>query len=119
MLVEQRVVKGPFTATGDAPAQGWNNPSGLGFRTAAMAVDGVMAVDGAAAARLRARLLEFLKFRVLAAQGAFFADLEASPDEDAIGHFRRWLAPHWPEALALSDADLGQTLEQARHLYLD
>jgi hypothetical protein len=119
LLVEQRVDKGPFTLTGDAAAQGWNNPSGLGFRTAAMAVDGVMAVDGAVAARLRARLLEFLKFRVLAAQGAFFADLEASPDEDAIGHFRCWLAPHWPEALALSDADLGQTLEQARHLYLD
>ena len=32
------------------------------------------------AARLRARLLEFLKFRVLAAQEHFFADLERDSD---------------------------------------
>ena len=95
------------------PPKGWKNPSGL-----ILCFD-VMAVGEAAAARLRARLLEFLKFRVLAAQGAFFADLEGSPGENAIAPFRRWLAAHWPEALALSDTDLGHTLEQARHLYLD
>jgi hypothetical protein len=64
-------------------------------------------------------LLEFLKFRVLAAQADFFSDLEAAAAGDAIGNFRRWLTGHWPEALALSDADLVRTLEQARHLYLD
>lgn len=64
-------------------------------------------------ARLRARLLEFLKFRVLAAQESFFAsgaELEA---------LRRWLAGTWPEACDLSDADLRLTLEQARALYTE
>lgn len=81
--------------------------------------------------RLRARLLEFLKFRVLAAQEGFFAGLGAGadggqPGDDgqigdaaAMEPFRRWLAPLWPEALALSDADLRRTLEQARQLYVD
>lgn len=71
--------------------------------------------------RLRARLLEFLKFRVLAAQATFFADLESADADDAIAiaPLRRWLARHWPEALDLGDADLAQTLAQARHLYLD
>ena len=81
--------------------------------------------------RLRARLLEFLKFRVLAAQDGFFAGLTASgtaagsdglqPQEAAaaLEPFRRWLAPLWPEALDLSDADLHRTLEQARRLYVD
>jgi hypothetical protein len=62
-------------------------------------------------ARLRARLLEFLKFRVLAAQEAFFWD-------DAAG-FRRWLQAHWPEAFDLSDQDLAHTLDQARALYTE
>ena len=62
-------------------------------------------------ARLRARLLEFLKFRVLAAQEAFFWD-------DAAG-FRRWLQAHWPEACDLSDQDLALTLDQARALYTE
>lgn len=62
-------------------------------------------------ARLRARLLEFLKFRVLAAQEAFFWD-------DAAG-FRRWLEAHWPEACDLSDQDLALTLAQARALYTE
>jgi hypothetical protein len=62
-------------------------------------------------ARLRARLLEFLKFRVLAAQDAFFtADL---------GELRRWLQIHWPEACDLSDPDLALTLDQARTLYTE
>jgi hypothetical protein len=64
-------------------------------------------------ARLRARLLEFLKFRVLAAQEAFF-----SPEPDATA-LRRWLAGLWPEACDLSDADLLRCLEQARQLYTE
>jgi len=62
-------------------------------------------------ARLRARLLEFLKFRVLAAQEAFFLEGEQA--------LRPWLAQHWPEACDLSDADLARTLEQARFLYTE
>ncbi len=62
-------------------------------------------------ARLRARLLEFLKFRVLAAQDDFF--------NDGIATFRSWLQAQWPEACDLRDADLLLTLEQARHLYTE
>ena len=62
-------------------------------------------------ARLRARLLEFLKFRVLAAQEGFF--------NEGIEPFRGWLQAHWPEACDLSDADLLRTLEQARLLYTE
>lgn len=88
------------------------------------------------AARLRARLLEFLKFRVLAAQEHFFADLErdsdlpldgggsAGPNAREAGldltRFRRWLREAgWSEALALDDGDLAQVLEQARALYTE
>ena len=68
-------------------------------------------------ARLRARLLEFLKFRVLAAQQQFFADLAADgPPEQAL---RCWLAGVWPEACDLSDSDLRLSLEQARQLYTE
>jgi hypothetical protein len=92
-------------------------------------------------ARLRARLLEFLKFRVLAAQEEFFAAFMAPPqsigtgqvptvnDDDcsaqlAVGppeaeRFRAWLQGLWPEALDLDDADLLATLEQARRLYVN
>ncbi|KEF41883.1 MAG: hypothetical protein ER33_09055 [Cyanobium sp. CACIAM 14] len=70
--------------------------------------------------RLRARLLEFLKFRVLAAQEAFFSDLQtddgSAPDP---ARFRRWLAPLWPEALVLGDEELLATLETARRLYVN
>jgi hypothetical protein len=62
-------------------------------------------------ARLRARLLEFLKFRVLAAQDGFF--------NDDIGAFRSWLQASWPEARDLGDADLQLTLDQARALYTE
>ena len=62
-------------------------------------------------ARLRARLLEFLKFRVLAAQEGFFGE---GPQA-----LRPWLAQHWPEACDLSDDDLARTLEQARALYTE
>jgi len=92
--------------------------------------------------RLRARLLEFLKFRVLAAQEEFFAAFLVPQPGDApwpdprpflapalaaLGptaaldpnRFRTWLQAVWPEALDLDDADLLATLEQARHLYLN
>ena len=84
--------------------------------------------------RSRARLLEFLKFRVLAAQEAFFetwrvdpATTETStPPIHASGQpsldlqsFRQWLQPVWPEAAGLSDRDLHECLEQAEHLYVD
>ena len=66
-------------------------------------------------ARLRAQLLEFLKFRVLAAQEAFFT---SGPAGDAAA-LRPWLQQHWPQACDLSDADLQLTLEQARFLYTE
>jgi hypothetical protein len=63
-------------------------------------------------ARLRARLLEFLKFRVLAAQDGFFQD----SDPPAL---RAWLAQHWSEACDLTDDELLATLQQARQLYTE
>jgi hypothetical protein len=71
-----------------------------------------MALEGAAAARARHQLLEFLKFRVLAAQESFF-------DDGDLGRFRAWLAGFWPEACDLADADLLLTLQQARQLYTE
>jgi hypothetical protein len=93
-------------------------------------------------ARLRARLLEFLKFRVLAAQEEFFVAFLVLQPGDAPGpdprtclaaalaalgpdpaldpnRFRTWLQALWPEALDLDDADLLATLEQARQLYVN
>jgi hypothetical protein len=67
---------------------------------------------------LRARLLEFLKFRVLAAQDSFFVPFGSADAPDAQA-FRRWLSSCWPEALALDDADLGAVLQQARMLYVN
>ena len=66
-------------------------------------------------ARLRARLLEFLKFRVLAAQAEFFS----SGPGDGAETLRPWLQQHWPEACDLSDVDLQHTLDQARFLYTE
>lgn len=63
-------------------------------------------------ARLRARLLEFLKFRVLAAQDSFF-------DGSDLPAFRAWLQVYWREACDLADGDLERTLEQARRLYTE
>lgn len=92
--------------------------------------------DGEASRRLRkhARLLEFLKFRVLAAQHTFFeawrldagmsfgsltpTDSSTLPPLD-LAAFRHWLEAHWPEAAGLSDADLRYGLEQAYRLYID
>ena len=62
--------------------------------------------------RLRSRLLEFLKFRVLAAQDTFFATT-------GIEQRRAWLRMHHPEALALDDAALDQVWNQARTLYTE
>jgi hypothetical protein len=63
-------------------------------------------------ARLKARLLEFLKFRVLAAQDTFF-------DGTDLPSLRAWLNGCWPEVCDLADADLQRTLEQARSLYTE
>ena len=81
--------------------------------------------------RQRARLLEFLKFRVLASQEAFFeawrlpAQGEA-PVAGACGSppldpqaFRLWLQPLWPAAAELADDDLLDCLAQAHDLYVD
>ena len=84
--------------------------------------------------RSRARLLEFLKFRVLAAQEAFFDAWRSEPATSAVftptiqssaqspldlQAFRQWLQPLWPEAAGLSDGDLRDCLEQAQRLYVD
>jgi len=63
--------------------------------------------------RLRSRLLEFLKFRVLAAQQSFFASTRE------VDQRRAWLKQVWPEALALEDADLEKIWLQARSLYAE
>lgn len=72
-------------------------------------------------ARLRAQLLEFLKFRVLAAQEGFFAAFGGSePTADGLAALRRWLADQgFAQAADLEDGDLRAVLAQARHLYLD
>lgn len=69
-------------------------------------------------ARLRAQLLEHLKFRVLAAQEDFFGAFAGSRGLEA---FRGWLRSdgQWPWAEHLSDPELAAVLEQARQLYLD
>ncbi|MAH57489.1 MAG: hypothetical protein CMN91_03470 [Synechococcus sp. ARS1019] len=66
-------------------------------------------VDGV---RLRARLLEFLKFRVLASQSSFFSDNN---------HVDRrvWLKQMHPEALQLPDQDLDRVWQQAQMLYTE
>ena len=62
--------------------------------------------------RLRSRLLENLKFRVLASQDQFF-------DDQSISDRREWLMQVQPEALALTDAVLEQVWQQARQLYTE
>ena len=70
----------------------------------------VMEADEANRLRLRHQLLEFLKFRVLAAEDQFFSD--ASPEQR-----RAWLKSLFPRALSLSDQDLEQVWAQAHALY--
>jgi hypothetical protein len=62
--------------------------------------------------KIRSVLLEFLKFRVLAAGQEFF--------DGTGGELRRqWLESVHPQALALSDEDLEQIWNQARVLYTE
>ena len=63
--------------------------------------------------RLKARLLEFLKFRVLAAQEDFFRTTASVQER------RAWLTTHHREALQLHDAQLDQVWQQARSLYTE
>ena len=65
------------------------------------------------AQRLRAQLLEFLKFRVLAAQDSFFNQTGGSMER------RAWLGAHHGEALQLDDDDLNLVWNQARMLYTE
>ena len=68
-------------------------------------------------ARLRSRLLEFLNFRVLAAQEQFFAEFQGP---GAAASLRRWLAARGcREGLELDDGELLAVLQTARRLYLD
>ena len=87
----------------------------MGFRAAGMAL------EGREAQIARAHLLEFLKFRVLAAQEQFFTGLgPADQPLQVATNLRAWLAEvNWREALDLSDADLLATLEAARQLYVN
>ncbi len=62
--------------------------------------------------KIRSVLLEFLKFRVLAAGQEFF-------DGTGLDQRRQWLASVHPQALALSDDDLDQIWFQARTLYTE
>ena len=62
--------------------------------------------------KTRSVLLEFLKFRVLAAGQQFF-------DGTGIEQRRQWLASAHPKALSLSDDDLEQIWNQARTLYME
>ncbi|MCP9927588.1 hypothetical protein [Cyanobium sp. CH-040] len=65
--------------------------------------------------RLRSRLLEFLKFRVLAAQEGFFAGFDGAEGATAL---RRWLGSQGcAELLDLEDAELLGVLHTARQLY--
>ena len=64
------------------------------------------------ALRVRAVLLEFLKFRVLAAQQTFFSN------ETPVQR-RAWLARVHPQALVLSDQQLDEVWTQAQQLYAD
>ena len=82
-------------------------------------MNGVGSNGGVAAARLRSRMLEFLKFRVLAAQEEFDADLRDGDGGLDPARIRAWLMAAWPEAAALTDRDLLATLEQARSLYTE
>ena len=78
-----------------------------------------MTLGEAEAARARSHLLEFLKFRVLAAQDQFFTALGSEHDPEArVLSLRRWMETmNRSEALQLSDAELLATLETARYLY--
>lgn len=69
-------------------------------------------MESSAAHRLRVRaiLLEFLKFRVLAAEDQFFTQRQGAER-------RAWLSRMHPQALVLSDQDLDEVWQQAHALY--
>ena len=71
--------------------------------------DRIRLIDGV---RLRARLLEALKFRVLASQQDFF-------DDNGRSTRRSWLSSHHPEALVLPDHHLDKVWQQAKDLYTE
>ena len=57
-------------------------------------------------------MLEFLKFRVLAAQNGFFV-------ETSLAERRNWLRQHHPQALALDDPSLQMVWDRALALYTE
>ena len=61
-------------------------------------------------ARAKAVLLEFLKFRVLAAEDDFFINNDPH-------HRREWLSVMHPQSLVLTDEQLDQVWLQAHTLY--
>ena len=61
-------------------------------------------------ARAKAVLLEFLKFRVLAAEDDFFVNNDSY-------HRREWLSVMHPQSLVLTDQQLDQVWLQAHTLY--
>lgn len=68
-------------------------------------------------AALRGRVLEFLKFRVLAAQEQFFAGFQGPEAASALRH---WLACQGcADGRELDDTELLAVLQRARELYLD
>ncbi|MFO8238078.1 MAG: hypothetical protein R6U00_07485 [Prochlorococcaceae cyanobacterium] len=68
-------------------------------------------------AALRGRVLEFLKFRVLAAQDRFFTGFQGP---EAASALRRWLVSQGcGDGLELDDGELLAVLQTARELYLD
>lgn len=90
--------------------------------------------------RLQARLLEALKFRVLASQEGFFDGFGLEAEAEVYGPelhgselhgaepwrpwpeaatVRRWLATVCPEALDLSDRELYSVLQRSRSLYCE
>ena len=81
-----------------------------GCRLKVMGSEGCLKlIDGV---RLRAKLLEFLKFRVLASPNDFFSDSS---------HYgkREWLRKTNPEFLVLPNKDLDYVWAQARNLYTE
>ena len=61
-------------------------------------------------ARAKAVLLEFLKFRVLAAEDDFFSNNDRQ-------HRRDWLSVIHPQSLVLTDEQIDQVWIQAQALY--
>ena len=71
-----------------------------------------MALSDEQRIRVRHRLLEFLKFRVLASQQTFF-------EADTMSNRQQWISTMFPEALQLSEKELDQVWSQARWLYTE